>query len=128
MQLGVWHWTAAGFPLKNVEGTNVYPGLNINECQELCEITQNCLYFVYTTTNFGCYMKYGLADMGGQFGPFGHFTGQKRSPSKLEVDYISIRLQMLPFKKSTPEISQNDATEACEGSKYGFLGMPSSSM
>ena len=35
----------------------------------------------------------------------------------LEVDYICIRLQMHPFKKSTPEISKNEAAEGFEVSK-----------
>ena len=84
-QLGVWNWTASGFPLKNVEGNNVYPGLNVNECQKLCEITQNCFYFVYNTYNSAnpkCYIKYGLAKEGGTFKPSSSLTGHKRSSSK----------------------------------------------
>ena len=81
LQLGVWHWTAAGFPLKNVEGNNVYPGLNVNECQYLCEITLNCLYFVHNSDSTKCYIKYGLSDEG-FFGPSGSLTGHKRSSSK----------------------------------------------
>ena len=52
-----------GFPLKNAEGTNRYPGLNVNECAELCENTTNCLYFqVFQQGNSkNCYLKYGLS-------------------------------------------------------------------
>ena len=83
MKLGVWHWTASGFPLKNVEGNQVYPGLNVNECQELCEITQKCLYFVYNTVETKCYIKYGLKDEGGAFQLSSTtLTGHKRSVSK----------------------------------------------
>ena len=82
LRSGVWEWTAVGFPLKNVERTNAYPGLNVNECQYLCEITQNCLYFVYNSVSKRCYLKYGLADEGGVFGPSGSLTGHKRSSSK----------------------------------------------
>ena len=83
MKLGVWHWTASGFPLKNVEGNQVYPGLNVNECQELCEITKNCLYFVYNSVSRICRIKYGLADEGGAFRYASNaLTGHKRSPSK----------------------------------------------
>ena len=81
--LGVWQWTASGFPLKNVEGTNVYPGLNVNECQYLCEITQNCLYFVYNIGYSRCRIKFGLADEIGAFGFNSNtFIGHKLSSSK----------------------------------------------
>ena len=49
-----------GFPLKNVGGNNAYPGLNVNECADLCEITTNCLYFEHTGIH--CLLKYGTAD------------------------------------------------------------------
>ena len=81
--LGVQNWTASGFRLENVEGNNVYPGVNVNECQKLCEITQNCLYFVYGITSKLCYLKYGLSDEGGQFRPSTTaWTGHKFGPSK----------------------------------------------
>ena len=74
---------ASGFPLKNVDGDQVYPGINVNDCQELCEITQNCLYFVHGIDIKNCYLKYGLADEGGQFRPSTTaLTGHKFSPSK----------------------------------------------
>ena len=61
----------------------MYPGVNVNECQQLCEITQNCLYFVYDITSKRCYLKYGLADEGGAFGPSTTaLTGHEFSPSK----------------------------------------------
>ena len=81
--LGVQKWTASGFPLNNVEGRNVYPSVNINECQELCEITKNCLYFVHGTKTNNCYVKYGLANEGLAFGASNDaLTGHRFSPSK----------------------------------------------
>ena len=50
----------AGYPLKNVDGTNEYPGLNVNECAELCEITTYCLYFQHSGKH--CYLKYGITE------------------------------------------------------------------
>ena len=51
----------SGFPVNNKDGGgNKYPGLNVNECSELCEITTDCLYFQYTGVL--CYLKYGLLD------------------------------------------------------------------
>ena len=47
-----------GYPVKNKNGNNVYHGLTLSECQELCEITDNCFYFNYV--NNECYLKYGV--------------------------------------------------------------------
>ena len=61
----------------------MYPGVNVNECQELCEITQNCLYFVYGIDTNKCYLKYGLADEDQSWGPsYVSKTGHKYSTGK----------------------------------------------
>ena len=49
-----------GSPLNNKNGNNRYLGLTLSECQELCEITDNCFYFNYV--NNECYLKYGVGN------------------------------------------------------------------
>ena len=69
----------SGFPLSNKDGGgNKYPGLNVNECAKLCEITTDCLYFQYNGVH--CYLKYGLLDR----------RNEVETNSKYQVGYKNI--------------------------------------
>ena len=75
----------AGYPLNNVGGTNEYPGLNVNECAELCDITTNCFYFQHN--GYYCFLKYGITK-----NPMGtnpqNKIGYKNIASKFFVQYL----------------------------------------
>ena len=50
-----------GFNLVNHgRGNHGYAGLELTECQELCEKTENCRYFNHNKMNDKCFLKYGM--------------------------------------------------------------------
>ena len=42
----------------NGKNMNKYTTLTLSECQELCQITDNCFYFNHVDSN--CFLKYGM--------------------------------------------------------------------
>ena len=49
----------AGHPLNNKNGgKNLFKQLTLSECQELCQITENCFYFNHVDDE--CSLKYGM--------------------------------------------------------------------
>jgi len=49
-----------GFPLKNKNGDNYYSGISLDDCQELCRVTEYCHYFNYITSETKCFLTYGM--------------------------------------------------------------------
>ena len=56
----------SGYGLSNVQGNNMYPGLELSECQQLCQKTSQCFYFNYNTelAKTRCFLKYGMGSKG----------------------------------------------------------------
>ena len=65
-----------GFPLNNYGGKNFYQEVSVEECQYLCEITDQCQYFNYNIdeNSFSntCFLKYGVGRKEDFNGLFGH--------------------------------------------------------
>ena len=65
----------SGYGLSNVQGNNMYPGLELSECQQLCQKTSQCFYFNYNTeeAKTRCFLKYGMGNKGEKSNAyFGH--------------------------------------------------------
>ena len=93
-----------GYPLKNEEGTNRYPGLNVNECAEFCEITTNCLYFqlsqqwFYGKWQFYCYLKHGLSQYPARVNSYISIGYKYIAGMALAIIYVlQISLQLTAF-------------------------------
>ena len=49
-----------GFLLNNEYGHDYYLLPTLDDCQELCNVTEHCHYFNYDTNQINCYLKYGM--------------------------------------------------------------------
>ena len=77
------YFTGEGFALKKKGGNNAYPNLTLGECQELCEITDNCLYFKLDSypTGRNCQLFYGMGEWRFSTSTFKPYFGHKYNPS-----------------------------------------------
>ena len=48
-----------GFPLRNFARENAYEKVTVDECQYLCQITKECLYFNHNVDDV-CWLKFGI--------------------------------------------------------------------
>ena len=49
-----------GYPLKNKFDKNKYYVSSLDDCQELCDVTENCHYYNYINNSKVCFLKYGM--------------------------------------------------------------------
>ena len=49
----------SGFPLRNFANTNEYGKVTVDECQYMCQIASECLYYNHNEHNV-CWLKYGI--------------------------------------------------------------------
>ena len=81
-------YTGSGFPLKNNGGTNSFHNLTLSECQKLCEITENCLYFKLneSLTETNCQLYYGMGHWELSISSLSKmYFGHKYNPSMIEI-------------------------------------------
>ena len=51
-----------GFPLDRPVGQNNYGMVSLADCQFLCNITDQCLFFNFNRTEGTCWLKYGMGE------------------------------------------------------------------
>ena len=81
-------YTGIGFALKNEGGTNSFHNLTLSECQKLCEITENCLYFKLneSLTETNCQLYYGMGHWELSISSLSKmYFGHKYNPSMIEI-------------------------------------------
>ena len=75
----------SGFPLNNFEAVNFYEELSLDECQYLCQITDQCLFFNYSNQSRICYLKHGMGEKKKSTGLVGDYFGNKYSSGTFHV-------------------------------------------
>ena len=71
-----------GFPLDRPVGQNNYGMVSLADCQFLCNITDQCLFFNFNRTEGTCWLKYG---MGERFEDDNFMFGLSRNPCLAEL-------------------------------------------
>ena len=79
-----------GFPLRDFANTNAYDKVSVDECQYLCQIARECLYYNHNEHGV-CWLKYGIGKKKEVNSPDDtRYMGNKYSSGELDLHILRV--------------------------------------